>query len=75
MLIDCLFSDHLSEDVKADIALEVNVGMVNLSLTFHLWTEYTNLCISHSHLGWFVRISRSYFERECKDSTPVEALQ
>ena len=39
----------------------------------------TTLCLRrHScqfYLGWFVRICRSYFERECKYSAPVEALQ
>jgi len=50
----------LSENVETDVALEVDVRVVNLRLALHLW--------------WFVGICGSYFEGECEYSAPVEAL-
>lgn len=50
----------LSEDVEADVALEVNVGMINHCLTLHL--------------GGIMRITLSHLKTEHKLPTLVEAL-
>lgn len=50
----------LSEDVEADVALEVNIGMINHCLTLHL--------------GRVVWVTLSHLKTEYKLATLIEAL-
>ena len=67
--------DHLSEDVEADVAVQVDVGMIHFSLAFHLQVEdKQSWDVKWANLGWLVRIGSPDLETEVELSVPVESL-
>ena len=69
----------LSQDIKTNISLQINVRMIHFRLTFHLQEThaiYHKGCKYHSlYLGRFMRICCSNFKTESKLSVSVETLK